>query len=357
VTYLPGVHLKTGDFWIILKEAGLVIPELWKRLRAGCDATPQEVCAAAELARQVRLRDLSHLHAHFATSATTVARLAAHFAGITYSFTAHAKDIFHDSVCEKDLRRKLHDARATITVSDYNRTNLSDRFRDQPNRITRIYNGIDLEQFSYSAPAESEPVILAVGRLVEKKGFPDLIDACAHLEDRGRPFSCRIIGGGEDDAELRARITRLGLSESVHLLGPRPQPEVIAELRRAAVFAAPCVVGSDGNRDGLPTVLLEAMALGTPCISTDVTGIPEAIVHGRTGWIVPQHDPVALADALARLLDDPSLRRDLSRAARAHIERHFDIEKNAVLIRSVFDRCIEQARPRSRRVHGAGVPA
>ena len=336
VTYLPGSSLKAVDFWQSLEAASADLPGLWAKLEAARGEAPRDVHAAVHLAREARLRGLTHLHAHFASSATSVARMAAHFADLPYSFTAHAKDIFHESVDPDDLRRKLREAAAVVTVSDFNLTFLRKRYGVDAQRVARIYNGLDLDRFPFSAPGERPPEIIAVGRLVEKKGFSDLIEACAHLRDRGAPFSCRIIGGGELEADLRARIERFDLGAHVCLSGPRPQREVIERLRRAAVFAAPCVVGRDGNRDGLPTVLLEAMALGTPCVSTDVTGIPEVLRDGETGLLVPRHAPAALADALARLLTDAELRVRLATAARRLIETSFDVHRNAARLRTLF---------------------
>jgi glycosyltransferase involved in cell wall biosynthesis len=202
--------------------------------------------------------------------------------------------------------------------------------------VYRIYNGLDLDRFSYEAPHHRPPRIIAVGRLIEKKGFEDLIDACALLAQQGRQFQAEIIGAGPLAADLRARINRLDLKGWVDLLGPRPQAEVIRHVRAAAAFAAPCVVGQDGNRDGLPTVLLEAMALGTPCVSTDVTGIPEVLHHGLTGLCVPQRDPAALAAALARLLDDSVLRGRLAAEARELIEAEFNVYRNTAQLRQLF---------------------
>src|SRR5207302_3761460 len=139
-------------------------------------------------------------------------------------------------------------------------------------------------------------------------------------------------GTGLLEAELRARIARLGLQNIVQLIGPRPQGEVIGHVQAAAVFALPCIVGEDGDRDGLPTVLLEAMALGTPCVSTDVTGIPEVLQDQETGLAVPQRDPPALATAIERLLTDAELRNRLAARARLLIESQFDIHRNATKI-------------------------
>jgi glycosyltransferase involved in cell wall biosynthesis len=156
------------------------------------------------------------------------------------------------------------------------------------------------------------------------------------LAERGRAFSCQIIGAGELEADLRGRIASRKLGGSIELLGARAPSEVIAAIQNSAVVAAPCVVGKDGNRDGLPTVLLEAMALGTPCVSTEVTGIPELLRHEQTGLSVPERDPRALASAIERLLDDSALRVRLATHARRRIEQDFDIHRNAAKMRALF---------------------
>jgi colanic acid/amylovoran biosynthesis glycosyltransferase len=336
VNYLSAEGLKALDFWRALEEASEVLPGLWSTLEAARGEAVRDVYQAVRLAREVHLKGIHHLHAHFATSATTVGRLAARFAAVPYTFTAHAKDIFHDSVQPNDLRRKLHDAAAVITVSDYNVEYLRQIYGPAAARVQRIYNGLDLERFPYEAPHDRPPRIVSVGRLVEKKGFTDLIAACTILAKRGCHFSCQIIGTGELEANLRAQIEQLGLQTKVQLLGPRPQSEVIKYVQNAAVFTAPCVVGTDGNRDGLPTALLESMALGTPCVATDVTGIPEVLRDGETGLLVPQHHPAALAIAIERLLADPVLRVRLAVGARCLLEAEFNIYRNSAYLREGF---------------------
>ncbi len=175
-----------------------------------------------------------------------------------------------------------------------------------------------------------------MGRLVEKKGFHILIEAIRLLRAEGRDVQCRIVGDGEERENLAQQIAAAALEGSVRLIGSLPQSEVVREMRSAALLACPCVVGSDGNRDGLPTVLLEAMALGLPCVATDVTGIPELVRDGETGFLVPDGDPEALSDAIVRALDDADLRQRLSRQARALIEREFDVTRNAAALREVF---------------------
>jgi glycosyltransferase involved in cell wall biosynthesis len=336
VNYVSADGIRSGKFWTALEDATAAIPGLWQALEQSRGEDADDVYRALLLARLARQKGVRHLHAHFATSATTVARLAARFAGIPYSFTAHAKDIFHEYVKPDDLGRKLRDAAAVITVSDFNVRYLRDRYGEDAAHVRRVYNGLDLRQFPYTEPRLRLPRVVAVGRLIEKKGFADLIDACSVLARRGCVFDCQIIGSGEQESELRERIARLGLDARVELLGPRPQSEVIRYVQESAVLTAPCVVGSDGNRDGLPTVLVEAMALGTPCVATDVTGIPELVRDGVTGLIVPQRGPEVLAAAIERLLADAALRVRLASAARRLIEEEFDVERTAAQVRRAF---------------------
>src|SRR5438046_6653584 len=274
-------------------------------------------------------------HPRLAAAATSAARLASQFAKVPATFTAHAKDAFHDTVHPDDFRRKLRDAGATVTVSDFNCDYLKRTYGDAAARVKRVYNGLDLELFPHASPAERAPWIVTVGRLVEKKGFADLVEACALLKSRGAPFRCDIIGAGPLEPTLAALILERQLQDHVHLVGPRPRSEVVALVRGAAVFAAPCVVAADGDRDGLPTVLVEAMALGTPCVSTDVTGIPELLADD-CGIVVPQHDPANLAAALERLLSDSVLRVRLATRARQRVEADFDIRCTAARLRTIF---------------------
>jgi colanic acid/amylovoran biosynthesis glycosyltransferase len=336
VTYLTARRARLDEFWNVVSEASETVPNLFSKLELGKEYRPEVVLQAARLASEAISRGITHLHAHFGTEATAVARLASHFAEIPYTFTAHAKDIFHEYVVHEDLERKLRDAANVVTVSDFNVGYLRRNYGEAASGVRRIYNGLDLDRFPYSEPREREPRIVAIGRMVEKKGFPVLVEACRILADRGRAFECRIIGGGLLEEELKIRIRELGLEGLVEMAGPLPQSEIKNEIRSASAFAAPCVESRDGDRDGLPTVLLEAMAFGTPCVSTDVTGIPEVVKDGETGLMVSQSDALALADALERLLDDSSLRLRLAGNARAVVEDDFDVRRNAAKLRDVF---------------------
>jgi glycosyltransferase involved in cell wall biosynthesis len=333
---LATATLTASHFWKALAQASQVLPGLWSALEEMQEVEARYVYQALLLAREARIRNIHHIHATFASDAATVARLASRLAGIPYSFAARAKDIFHKSVRADDLRRKLRDASAVITISDYHIDYLRRTFGPLADHVERIYNGLDLDEYPYRAPSVRAPLIVSVGRLVEKKGFADLVDACRILADRGRTLQCRIIGSGTLLPELRARIDRLGLQDHVELTGPLPQGLVMKEIQSAAVLAAPCVVGADGDRDGLPNVIQEALALGTPVVSTDVAGIPEVVRDQDTGLIVPQHDPVPLADALDRLLTDAELRVFLAGRARELIEAEFDIGVTTARRRALF---------------------
>jgi glycosyltransferase involved in cell wall biosynthesis len=274
------------------------------------------------------------MHAHFASSATRVANLVERLIGVPYSFTAHAKDIYHEDVSPDSLRAKIRGARFVVTVSEFNRRHLQALMAEniageQGGDIRRLYNGIDLTAFRPNPRLRRSPnLILGVGRLVEKKGFDVLIRACALLQLWGVDFAVDIVGKGEQREALQALIDALGLTERVQLVGPMPQEVLRDAYQSAALFALPCVIGRDGNRDGLPTVLLEAMASGLPPVSTDLTGVPEIIDHGVNGVLVPPGDHVRLASALAELLADPAQRAALGTAARDKVEAVFDVRRN-----------------------------
>jgi glycosyltransferase involved in cell wall biosynthesis len=339
---LSALTLTAGYYWQSLAQASRVVPGLWEALAEARDEEARNVYQAARLACEVHQKGIQHLHAPFASDAGTIARLGARFAGITYSFTARAKDIFHESVQSETLRQKFRDAAGVVTISDYHLAYLRETFGPLADHVQRIYNGLDLEEFAYRPPDDRPPVIVAVGRLVEKKGFADLIEACALLARRGLSFSCRILGSGPLQASLAAQIAELGLANRVQLIGPRPQVEIIAEIQGAAVLAAPCIVCPDGDRDGLPNVIQEALALGTPVVSTDVTGIPEVVRDGDTGLRAPQHNPEALAAALERLLTNPELRLRLATRARRMMEAEFDIRRNTARRRALFRAAVER---------------
>lgn len=295
------------------------------------------VRSALELAALARERGVERLHAHFAGTSTEVARAAALLLDLPYSFTCHAKDIYHDSVDRVLLARSIRDAERVITVCDANRAHLEGLFAQPLTNLQRLYNGIDTARFRPELHRPTTPpVVLGVGRLVEKKGFVHLVEAIAALVREGRPVQCVIAGEGRERERIEAAILAHGLTGRVRLLGAVDTDEVALQLTRATVLALPCVIGEDGNRDALPTVILEAMAAGVPVVSTPVAGVSEMLDGGAAGSLVPIADVPALASAIAALLDDPMHARRIAQRARERVERHFDLRRNAGLLLEGF---------------------
>lgn len=292
---------------------------------------------AVWLADQCRARRIAHLHAHFIDTPASVAESAASLAGIPFSISAHAKDIYLSS--ELSLRRKLSTARFTVTCTEANHQYLTD-LAGAGAKVHRVHHGVRLDRFDPAAPAADavpHPVIIGVGRLRAKKGFDLLVEACAELRDGGIPFACRIIGYGPEEERLRAQIRRLDLHERVTLLGKLTREEVIPHYRDATLVVQPCRVTADGDRDGIPNVLLEAMAMERTVVSTTVSGIPELITDGHDGVLVPPDDSSALATALRDLLADPPRARRLARSARKTVEADFAAERSARSMAALLD--------------------
>ena len=294
---------------------------------------------AGYLAHELSREPVAHLHAHFAHAPAPVAMFTHQLTGIPYTFTAHAKDIYIKTPPEL-LRAEAQQAQAVITCTEYNRQYLSTQIGPASDgKLHCIYHGLDLSQFQFAWPRVSDagpPVILSVARLVEKKGLSDLIVAADILRRRGRRFQVEIIGNGPLRQALEAQVMQLGLSDRVKLLGVQTYDMVCLAYQRASIFALPCMVTADGDRDGLPNVLLEAMGSGVPVVSTPVSGIPELIESEHDGLFVPPNSPTELADALDRLLTQPELSERLARAARAKIQAHFSIDRSSTQLLALF---------------------
>jgi glycosyltransferase involved in cell wall biosynthesis len=300
---------------------------------------PWHFFEAAYLADILFREPVDHLHAHFASTPALVAMYTHRLCGISYTFTAHAKDIY---VTDPEVfRTKLEEARAVVTCTRYNRRFLSKQYGPLcDGKVHSIYHGLDVAQFNFRPPPKAdseEPMILSVARLVEKKGLGNLIAAADILRRRGRVFHVEIIGSGPHREALKAQAKRLRLTDRVRLPGAQAHDVVCLAYQRASVFVLPCVIASNGDRDGIPNVLLEAMASGVPVVSTPVSGIPELIESGLDGLLVPPNDPAALAEAIDKLLASQELRESLARAARAKIESAFSLDASAERLLALFD--------------------
>ena len=271
---------------------------------------------------------VNHVHVHFANRAAHTAVFLKEISGIPFSVTAHGQDFMKDLGSDDLLREICYAAEFVAAETDYSRDLLRERCPNSAAKIHRVYNGIDLERFPtpLSCSDNRIPRIVSVGRLVPFKGFDNLIDACAELARRV-DFVCDIIGDGPLRETLQAKIEQLELSSRVNLLGSLSQGAVLEKLQAADIFALASTIDAQGATDVFPTVILEAMASGRPVVSTRLAGIPELVVDGQTGMLVPPGDSAALTQALERFLRDPELRLRFGRAGRQRIEQHFRIEQ------------------------------
>lgn len=286
---------------------------------------------------------IRHLHAHFCHGATTVTLFASRISGIPFSFTAHAKDIYLAELNPGDLLPlKMRRAKFAVTCTGANREHLEER-NNSATQIHRIYHGLDIDRFQPSPRTKSQsiPTILSVGRLVEKKGFDYLVRACAILRDRGVRFRCQIVGGADKYAEVISQlIDSLALQDLINLPGAVTQEALRDYYQDATVFALPCLVVDNGDRDGIPNVLVEAMAMEMPVISTDISGIPELIRHKQNGLLVPEKNAEAMADAIQNLLENAELRQSLGQAARQTVCREFNSRHTTVALKELFVACL-----------------
>jgi glycosyltransferase involved in cell wall biosynthesis len=279
-------------------------------------------------------RDVEHLHAHFAHGATTVAWLAGSITGLPFSFTGHAKDIYAPALNPAGLlERKLRAARFAVTCTEANRLHLQPLANGTP--VHRVYHGLSADIAGRDSGSTDGPQrILGVGRLVAKKGFDVLVRAAASIPDA----HVAIVGeDGGEEARLRALIRELGLESRVRLLGSMTQAELHAEYERASVFCLPCRVLEDGDRDGIPNVLVEAMACSLPVVTTNVSAIPELVEDGVNGVLVAPDDPEALAAALRDLHGDPARAAALARAGHATVRVSFDGDALARRLARLFE--------------------
>jgi glycosyltransferase involved in cell wall biosynthesis len=277
-------------------------------------------------AYRLRGKDFDHLHAHFMDRATLVALVVGRFLNKSYSVTAHANDIYVEAVL---VHAKMVNARFVVTVSEFNKKQLLKDVPDiEHDKIHVLHPWVELSNFSPPTyrPINTRLHILSVGRLVEKKGHIDLIEACHLLCEQGCDLECRIIGEGPLRSFLEELIVKYGLQDRIHLMGGLPQSIVKEYLGEwADLFSLPCVVAKNGDRDGMPVSLAEAMAMELPVISTDIVGIHELVQPG-TGILVPPHSPENLAEAIRTISTwSQSTRIEMGRRGRAVITNGFNV--------------------------------
>jgi glycosyltransferase involved in cell wall biosynthesis len=279
---------------------------------------------------------ISHLHGHFAHSPTSVTLFASSYSGIPFSFTAHAKDIYTSS--KKKIRRKMERAEFVVTCTRHNKEYL-ENLGSTGTPIYCIYHGIDISLFTATMPARKTCApyrILTVARLTAKKGLPTIYRALAELKQQGLQFQHTLIGDGDDREAILEMIEQLGLGDSCRWLGTRTHEEVLSHFKKSDLFVLGCEIAENGDRDGIPNVLVESLAMGVPAVSTTVSAIPEILINGKTGITVEPKDPQALALQMMQLLSDNRLRSRLIESGRKRVEDNFDNSRLIEQLAAIF---------------------
>ncbi len=281
---------------------------------------------ACHWARTLRQQEVSHIHSQWIHSCGTIGMYGAWLLDVPFSFTGHAADLFRERAALGD---KIRRAEFIVCISTFHREFYLSRGA-RPEQLILAYCGIDVSHFQPNGRqvrAGKAVRILSSGRLVEKKGFGYLIKACRLLSDQGEQYECIIGGSGPLENVLRKQISELGLTNRITVTGePLTQEQLPEFLRSGGIYCLPCVWASDGDVDGLPQMLMEAMACGVPVISTPVTGIPDLVIDGETGLLVQSKNAEQLADALYTLLRDRELRQRLADQGRAFVTEQFNIK-------------------------------
>lgn len=326
-----------------LKRRPKALLSVWGQVVRGHSREPSVLVRAVALlpvmvamADEVQRRGYRHVHAHFATYPLLAAWVAHRLTGVSYSVTVHAHDIF---ISHAMLAEKLADARLIVAISQFNRDYLMREIDPGlGSRIEVIHCGIELSALRREPRQDlSEQLdMLCIGSLMPYKGHEFLLRACRILLDRGVPFRLRLVGDGPLRAELEALSATLELSDHVTFLGAREQREVADLLAHCNLYVQPSILTDNGQMEGIPVALMEALAAELPALSTALSGVPELIRPGQTGWLVPPEKPGALADALEQIRSDPANAQQLAVQGRELVREQFDLGKNVQLLAEKF---------------------
>ena len=308
-------------------------------LRTRKIATLKHLFQAGYMTEKFLLREpeISHLHGHFAHSPTSVTMFASILSGLPFSFTAHAKDIYTSNPAQ--LKEKIDKARFVATCTKVNLKYLGDLAGEVTTPIHCVYHGINLDLFQNTETkyvATNPYKLLTVARMTEKKGLPTVYRALAKLRDQGVVFEHNLIGDGDDREKVLALIEELQLTDQCKWLGTKTHEEVLKQFKVSDLFVLGCEIAGNGDRDGIPNVLVESVAMGVPALSTTVSAIPEILLHEKTGITVPPSDPDILAESMVRILQDTDLRTTLIDEGRALVNKSFDNKKLAHDLAAIF---------------------
>ncbi len=310
-------------------------------------ATLKHLLQAGYLTNEHLIKDpsVAQLHGHFAHSPTSVTLFASLLSGIPFSFTAHAKDIYTSD--REKLRKKIAQARFVVTCTRHNAEYLQTIAGNCPTPIYCIYHGIDLNLFQHTVAERKtdEPYsILTVARMTPKKGLPTIYRALAELRQKGIAFQHTLIGDGDDREKILGLISSLGLTDHCRWIGTQTHDEVLRHFKTSDLFVLGCEIAENGDRDGIPNVLVESLAMGVPALSTKVSAIPEILIDGKTGITVPPSQPEQLSAAMLRILTDQQLRHRLITGGQELVKDHFDNSRWIQELAGIFRRHNENFR-------------
>ncbi len=292
-------------------------------------------------------KNIVQLHGHFAHSPTSVTMFASLLSGIPFSFTAHAKDIYTSD--KEKIRKKIAHAQFVVTCTRHNKEYLQAIAGDCSTPIYCIYHGIDLDLFQQTVPhpeTHNPFKILTVARMTQKKGLPTIYRALAGLLKKGIQFQHTLIGDGDDREKILALISSLGLENHCQWIGTQTHEQVLLHFKASDLFVLGCEIAKNGDRDGIPNVLVESLAMGVPALSTNVSAIPEILINGQTGMTVPPSQPEQLEKAMLQILTDQNLRNRLIAGGKARVKDHFDNGQWIQKLAEIFRRHNENFRPR-----------
>ena len=335
-----------ANLHFLLRKPGTYLGTLWTLLRANLGSFrfltgalgifPKSVL----FAYQMKAEHVRHVHAHFASHPAAAGFIIHRLEGISYSFTAHGSDLHRD---RHMLREKVAEAAFVVAISNYNKDLIVSECKGSyREKVVVVHCGVDTDIFRYRAdktPHElgKQPfMIVCVGTLHEVKGQEYLIKACQKLKEKGIDFLCHFVGDGPDRDSLVRMAEAAGITKHIIFHGQQKQAAIARLLQDADVLAAPSVPTSDGRREGIPVVLIEAMSSGVPVVASGISGIPELVIHDQTGLLVPARDEDALAVSLERYYQDPDLRKRMSQSGRRKVEEEFDLYKNAASLVNLF---------------------
>ena len=341
---LLSLAILRAHLYFLWRKPGAYLAALATLLWATCGSL-RYFCGAIALfpktvkfARDMAAQRVGHVHAHFASHPAAAAFVVHRLTGIPYSFTAHGSDLHRD---RHMLREKVREAAFVVAISEYNRQIILEHCgQEHRDKVGVVHCGVDPNIFAppepKHEPAHDDFNVLCIGTLHEVKGQTFLVEACRLLRQRGLKFTCHFVGDGPDEASLEQQVKAAALTEHVKFHGRCTRTQVKALLAQAHVVAAPSVPSRDGRREGIPVVLMEAMAAGVPVVASRLSGIPELVEHNRSGLLVSPGDTQGIADALARLHADRELRLRLALAGREVVTREFNLERNAKRLAEIF---------------------